>query len=258
MKLSENRLLYLFGIPFLLVIFAHSVAAADSELPKNKSGNYSGIIQWAGGLGEGFSLVQVRWGNHHDYERLVLEFHPVRGLEGSSEWPRMEISSEEYPARIVISVSGIAAETENLFTGADPFRKSRFISSLNIYDACDNLSLDLVPSMPVVYDIFSLRNPTRLVIDMKRSRAIPPAAERYSLRTLPLFGDQQCIFLKETESIGVSGRLLTDVSGMAIGEVGLYEDLEEAFSTRDRMVDLKKRFSLIVKTRGPLDTPADF
>ncbi len=247
-----------FLIPIVLTLIVSSTAPADSKLPDNKSSNYSRIIQWSGGLGEGFSLVQIRWGNHHDYERLVLEFHPVRGLEGTSEWPRMEISSEEYPVRITISASSVAGGTRNLFTDQNPFRKSRFISSLNIYDACDDLLLDLVPSMPVVYDIFSLWNPTRLVIDIKRSRAIPAAAERYSLRTLPLHGDQQCFFLKKTSEKGIDGRLLTDVSGQIIGEVGLYEDLEEAFSVRDSLVELKKRFSLIVKTRGPFDTPAEF
>ena len=258
MTVSKKKPRIFFLILIVLMLIVSSTAYADSQLPDNKSGNYSRIIQWSGGLGEGFSLVQVRWGDHHDYERLVLEFHPVRGLEGTGEWPRMEISSEEYPVRIIITVSGVVAGTQNLFTGQDPFRKSRFISSLNIYDACDDLLLDLVPSMPVVYDIFSLRSPTRLVIDMKRSRAIPPAAERYSLRTLPLHGDQQCLFLKTTSETGIDGRLLTDVSGQIVGEVGLYEDLEEAFSARDSMVDLKKRFSLIVKTRGPLDTPAEF
>ncbi len=254
--MTKSRIFFL--IPIVLTLIASSIASADSPLPDNKNGNYNRIIQWSGGLGEGFTLVQIRWGNHHDYERLVLEFHPVRGLEGTSEWPRMEISTEEYPVRMAISVSGVAGETQNLFTGQNPFQKSRFISSLNIYDACDDLLLDLVPSMPVVYDIFSLRNPTRLIIDMKRSRAIPAAAERYSLRTLPLHGDQKCFFLKKTSAKGIDGRLLTDVSGQIIGEVGLYEDLEEAFSARDSMADLGKRFSLIVKTRGAFDTPAEF
>lgn len=239
-------------------LLAGSHGRADTTMPSAKQGSYQENIQWSGGMGEGFTLVQIRWGGHREYERLVLEFRPVKGLESSHEWPRMEVVSENYPARLRISLPGSPGIARDIYLNSDPFAKSRLIAGLNFYDVCGELSLGIVPSMPVVYEIFALTSPTRLVIDIKRSRAIPPDLGMYSLRTLPLFGDQRCNFLVEAKKTGISGRLLTDKAGMVIGEAGLYPNPDEAFSQRNKLLDLRKMFSLVVKARGPFDIPVEF
>ncbi len=242
-------------VSFLL---GSSHSRANEMLPSAKHGNYSEIIQWAGGIGEGFTLVQVRWGGHKDYERLVLEFRAVKGLESSHEWPRMDVGSEDYPARLRISLPGSPGMARDLYPNADPVTKSRLIAGLNFYDSCGELSLNIIPSMPVIYEIFGLTSPTRLVVDIKKSRAIPPDIRKYSLRTLPLFGDQQCRFLEEAKRSRIPARLLTDSSGTVIGEAGLFPDPDEAFAEKEKLAEFRKKFSLIVKMRGPFDIPSEF
>jgi len=226
--------------------------AAAAPLPDGKTGDYLADIDFAGGSRDGMELYQIRWGSHGSFERVVLEF-----TGGAVDLPRMEIRTEKYPIRMVIGLPGAPHRSSSLFTSPDPFAKSRLLAGVSLFDLCqDNQSLALIPARPVEFDVFGLNNPPRIVIDLRLSQSLPPEQEKYSLRTLPLLGDQPCTFLEAARASGFTPRLLTDGSGNIFGEVDLYSNLREAFSARDGLKKLSEHFSLLVKTRGVMETPA--
>jgi hypothetical protein len=55
---------------------------------------------------------------------------------------------------------------------------------------------------------------------------------------------------------GFNPRLLTDRSGNVFGELKLYSSLEEAFRTKNQLKKLTEYYSLVVKARGVMETPA--
>ena len=94
------------------------------------------------------------------------------------------------------------------------------LSRLNIFDLCGgNQFLALIPARPLEYDVFALENPARLVIDLRLRVGIPSEQEKYSLRTLPLFGDQPCAFTEAARASDFNPRLLTDGAGNVFGDL---------------------------------------
>jgi hypothetical protein len=80
---------------------------------------------------------------------------------------------------------------------------------------------------------------------------------KYSLRTLPLYGDQVCLFLEDAADAGITPRLITDGDGNVFGEISLFDEEDEAFKAADRLKDtLGRKFSLVVKARGMMTVPA--
>ncbi len=231
--------------------------AAGDPIPGKKADRYQDRIDMIGGTGDGFTLSQIRWGDHRTFERVVLEFTPPDWDEGSRLVPRSLLRTEDYPSRLMIRIPGATGINASVFTEKKPLSKSRLLNGLTVFDSCGaSQVVSLEPARSLQFEVFTLSSPARIVVDMRLSRGIPPEAERYSLRTLPLLGDQQCVFLEEVAASGLTGRLLSDVSGRVIGEVGLFEDYRDAWDVKDKLSDLNRRFSLVVKRRGVMDTPA--
>lgn len=233
-------------------------AHSSNPLPATKSNRFTSNVQYTGGTGTGYTIEQIRWGDHHNFERVVLQFgtleHAAR--EGL---PRMKVETEFYPMRMAIRLPGSKNRGRNLLPPVDLFRKSLLVSSIDTFEVCTGGPIvTLTFARPVEFEVFTLTAPPRLVIDMILSR-MPPLREeeKFSLRTLPLYGDQVCLFLEAAAKAGVSPRLITDADGNVFGELGLFDEADEAFSAADRHnASLGKRFSLTVKARGVMTVPA--
>jgi hypothetical protein len=146
-----------------------------------------------------------------------------------------------------------------LFTDPAPFRKSKLITRVDTFDVCGGgQHLSVVPARPVEFEVFTLTNPPRLVIDVILSRMDPMRDQKkYSVRTLPLYGDQICILLDEAANGGITPRVITDADGNIFGELGLYDNADEAFAAVVRLGEtIGKQFSLKVKARGMMTVPA--
>jgi len=231
---------------------------ASGPFPETKSDRYASNLQYAGGSGTGYRLEQIRWGDHHNFERIVLQFSPPPG-GNSGVLPRMKVETEYYPMRLAVRLPGSSGRNEDFLPREDLFRKSRLLSAVDVFEVCGGgQHLALVPARPVEFEVFTLPSPPRLVIDVILSRMSPMREERkFSLRTLPLFGDQVCLFLDEAAAAGVTPRLITDAGGNVFGELGLYDDSDGAFAARGQLNRaLKGRFSLVVKPRGMMAVPA--
>jgi hypothetical protein len=252
-----NKPTIAFAAVTLFLIMAKP-ADSSSPLPAAKNNRFASNLQYTGGVGTGYRLEQIRWGDHHNFERIVLEFSPPSDVSGEV-LPRMKVETEFYPMRLAIRLPGSSHRNEDFLPSDELFRKSRFISGVDFFDVCSGgQHLTLIPARPVEFEVFTLTSPPRLVIDVTLSR-MPPMREeqKFSLRTLPLYGDQICLFLDESATSGVTPRLIKDTGGNVFAELGLYDNADEAFAARDRFKrSLGSKFSLIVKTRGMMDVPA--
>jgi len=171
----------------------------------------------------------------------------------------MKVETEFYPMRLLIRLPGVSARGSNFLSALNIFGKSRLISDLDTYEICEGGQLlAIVPARPVEFEVFTLTSPPRLVVDVILSRMSPMREERkFSVRTLPLYGDQVCLFLKEAANAGVTPRLITDAGGNVFGEVGLYNEPKEAFAAVHRYQgSFGKQFSLVTKARGMMTVPA--
>jgi hypothetical protein len=243
-------------ITFFLLLCAGPVFSS-SPLPVTKTGHYVSNLQYNGGEGTGYTLEQVRWGDHRNFERIVFEFSPP-GPERDVILPRMRLEIEYYPLRMAIRLPGSDQRRDEIFTSPEPFRKSRLITRVDSIDVCGGGQyLTIIPARPVEYEVFSLTSPPRLVIDVIMSRMDPIAEQKkLSLRTFPLHGDQVCIFLDQAAEAGVTPRLLTDTAGNVFGEIELYDDPDEAFtSLQNYRTTIGKSFALTIEARGTTEIP---
>jgi hypothetical protein len=246
------------GILFIFFSIAILPAHASSPLPAIKSNRFASNLQYTGGTETGYTLEQVRWGDHHNFERIVLEFSPSQAAN-DKDLPRMKVETEFYPMRMAIRLPGSKNRSEDFLPSEDLFRKSSLISGIDFFEVCEGgQHLTVIPARPVEFEVFTLTTPPRLVIDVILSR-MPPMREeqKYSVRTLPLYGDQICLLLEEAADAGVTPRLITDAEGNVFVELGLYDEADEAFTAAGRFKDsLGKHFSLTVKARGMMSVPA--
>jgi len=235
-----------------------SPAFSSSPLPAAKTNQFASNLQYTGGTGTGYALEQVRWGDHHNFERIVLEFSSPQG-SGDETLPRMKVETEFYPMRLAIRLPGSENRSRDFLPDGDLFAKSKLISDIDVFEVCGGgQHLTLIPARPVEFEVFALTSPPRLVIDVILSR-MPPMREdaKFSVRTLPLFGDQVCLLLDRAADAGVTPRLITDAEGNVFAELGLYNDTGEAFAAADRLkTSLGGNFSLTVKARGMMEVPA--
>lgn len=231
---------------------------SSSPLPTEKTGHYVSNVQYTGGEGTGYILEQVRWGDHGNFERIVFEFSPPEP-EGNEILPRMKIEIEYYPLRMAIRLPGSDRKRAEIFNSPDPFRKSKVISRVDSIDTCGGGQyLTIIPARPVEYEVFSLAGPPRLVVDVILSRMdLVAEQKKLSLRTLPLHGDQVCIFLDYAAQAGATPRLLTDTAGNVFGEIEIYEDPDEAFTNLQRYsASFGKNIALTIRARGMMEIPA--
>lgn len=249
--------LFIVAVLYVLVTTV-SVVHSSSPVPTTKTGHYVSNLQYTGGEGVDYKLEQVRWGDHRSFERVVFEFSPSVPEE-SETLPRMKLEVEFYPLRMAIRLPGSDPRREQIFISVEPFRKSKMISRVNTFDVCGGgQHMTLIPARPVEFDVFTLTSPPRLVVDVILSRMDPMREQKkLSLRTFPLYGDQVCYLLDEAADAGITPRLLTDSAGNVFGELGLYDDPDEAFQAQERLKNsIGKNFALMIRARGMMEVPA--
>lgn len=244
------------AITIFLCLHADPVYPSN-PLPAVKTGHYVSNLQYNGGEGTGYTLEQIRWGDHRDFERIVFEFSSP-APHGNEILPRMKLEIEYYPARMAIRLPGSDNRREEIFRSLEPFRKSMLITRVDSIDVCGGGQyLTIIPARPVEYEVFYLTSPPRLVVDIIMSRMDSlPEERKLSLRTLPLYGDQTCIFLDQAAEAGVTPRLLTDTAGNVFGEIALYKDPTEAISGLQQFkATIGKNFALVIEARGIMEIP---
>ena len=246
------------GVLFITLTAAALPAHSSSPLPVTKSNRFASNLQYTGGTRTGYTLEQIRWGDHHKFERIVLEFRSPQPDSGE-DLPRIKVETEFYPMGMAIRLPGSKTKGGGFLAPGDLFTKSKLISGVDIFDECEGgQHLTIIPARPVEFEVFTLPSPPRLVVDVMLSR-MPAMREeqKHSVRTLPLYGDQVCLLLEKAADAGVTPRLITDADGNVFGELGLFDEADEAFAALNQLKgSLGKQFSLSVKSRGMMTAPA--
>jgi hypothetical protein len=246
------------GVLLIALTMATLPAQSGSPLPVTKSNRFASNLQYTGGTGTGYTLEQIRWGDHHNFERIVLEFRSPQP-DSSEDLPRMKVETEFYPMGMAIRLPGSKSKSEGFLSTEDLFINSKLISGIDIFDVCGGgQHFTIIPARPVEFEVFTLPSPPRLVLDVMLSR-MPAMREeqKHSVRTFPLYGDQVCLLLEKAADAGVTPRLITDADGNVFGELGLFDEADEAFAAVNRLKEsLGNQFSLSVKSRGMMTVPA--
>ena len=89
------------GVLFITLTAAALPVHSSSPLPVTKSNRFAANLQYTGGTGTGYTLEQIRWGDHHSFERIVLEFRSPLPDSGE-DLPRMKVETEFYPMGMAI------------------------------------------------------------------------------------------------------------------------------------------------------------
>lgn len=113
----------------------------------------------------------IRWSSHHGYERVVFDIYKWHGVFDTTPYKATsftglyQIGKEEQESRHLDGeILGYRAFTAKL----PSFTKSKLIEKMQIIpNEEDSYYFTFTLKKPVAYKVFTLKHPTRIVIDIK-------------------------------------------------------------------------------------------
>lgn len=168
-----------------LIAISGAASAQDAKVVSNYTQlkpqqQYIGKIYSGGRTLDGTGLLGIRYGNHTDFKRIVLDFaHSNADLGSADTWapapavPRWVVKVQDNPYRLEIRLSECSQVDGFKVTGEDPYPtycaldKGGDVRQVNIYFG-----------VPVKVKIFEIEKPgpARLVIDVqsRQSQLVNP------------------------------------------------------------------------------------
>ena len=136
------------------------------------SGGYKSSGYFSGGkLSEGLDVKTIRWHKHDGYERLVFDIYAWDGVFGENPY---EKSNETGLYQIGIELQNALNLDGELsgyrgFSAKMPrFTNSKMLKKMQVFSNDDGsflFTIDL--KRAVTYKVFALKNPARIIIDIK-------------------------------------------------------------------------------------------
>jgi hypothetical protein len=136
------------------------------------SGGFKSYGYFSGGSGgKDLNVKSVRWHTHNGYERLVFDISKWDGVLGNypykstNETGTYEIGTELQNARYIDGeLSGFRS-----FSGNMPyFKKSKILEKMQVFPNGDDSYLSRINlKRTASYKVFTLKNPARIIIDIK-------------------------------------------------------------------------------------------
>jgi hypothetical protein len=145
---------------------SHTVTEQDSPY-----GPGSTSSQTVGTIIDGLQLLDIRWGDHDSYFRVVFDMGTSDG-QPVLQIPHAEASLEEGGTKIKVLLSGVRsishnpnAEATNLSVGND------LVTSIERFPTYDDqlLGFTINLSRPATFSLAGLGSPGRIVIDIVKS-----------------------------------------------------------------------------------------
>ena len=123
------------------------------------------------GSGEDLDIKTIRWHQHKGYERLVFDIYEWDGVFGENPYQRSnftgvyQIGTEKKGTLFLDGeVSGYRAFSADM----PSFSKSKIIKKMEVYSNDDGSFLFSVKlKRAAAYKVFTLKNPARIIIDIK-------------------------------------------------------------------------------------------
>jgi hypothetical protein len=158
------------NIVFLLVFLNLAIASTGPriEVLEKKTGHYRSDGFFVGGKKEVTTaqLTDIRRANNNDFERVVFDLD----LE-EKDFPFFQIQNAEGESRIIVSFWANVQYAFNSEKIKKNFEKSKNIKKVNIIprleDGLTIIELQLKNKISPKLDVFVLKNPNRLIIDLK-------------------------------------------------------------------------------------------
>ncbi len=182
MKIIKNPSKKSWGyiIPTLLLIggafflFSKSIGASNplAGVGGFMSGGYKSSGYFSGGkITDGLDVKSIRWHKHDGYERLVFDIYKWDGVFGNNPYEKTnevgvyQIGKENAD---VLSLDGELSGYRS-FSAKKPYLKnSKIIKDMEIYsDDESGFLFSFSLKKPASYKVFTLKNPARIIIDIK-------------------------------------------------------------------------------------------
>lgn len=136
------------------------------------SGGYKSSGYFSGGkLSEGLDVKTVRWHKHDGYERLVFDIYAWDGVFGNHPYKKShetglyQIGMELQNA---LSLDGELSGYRDFSAKMPHFANSKMLKKMQVLSNDDGSYLfTLELKRAVTYKVFTLKNPARIVIDIK-------------------------------------------------------------------------------------------
>jgi hypothetical protein len=124
-----------------------------------------------GSIAEDLNVKSIRWHKHNGYERIVLDIYKWNGVFSETPYKKAHETGLYQIGREVITAASIDGEISGYraFTANMPhFSKSASIKKMEVFSNDDNSFIfTLSLKYPAAYKVFTLKNPARIVIDIK-------------------------------------------------------------------------------------------
>ena len=165
-------------IPSLLLIagalflFVKSTGGLGSVMGGIMNGGYksSGYFA-AGNMTDGLDVRAIRWHKHDGYERLVFDIYKWDGVFNDNPYQKTDevglyqIGKEDSDS---LSLDGEISGYRAFSATMPSFAKSKLIKYLQIFPNDENSFLfTFTLKSPASYKVFTLKNPARIIIDIK-------------------------------------------------------------------------------------------
>lgn len=234
----------------------------EREAATMKEENYMQSGTFIGGeITDGRSVGNIDHGIHDDYERLVLDIYEgsYQELEDPAEIPNyFEVTKEDYPSRLVYTLSGIRGLPEEI----PDLSNMDFFSDMDTIPFFDDATIQLAAYMQesIEFEVFELHDPAKIVTDISPVEGEDEYTTVYSLRTASISQDDNIedigsLGFKFEERNAEQVRTLHSEDETLFVEEGYYSTLEEA---EDRKIELENDgidFELHIEERGMYDIP---
>lgn len=124
-----------------------------------------------GKITDGLDVHTIRWHKHDGYERLVFDIYKWTGVFGESPFKKSEVTGVYHIGREIEHAKIIDGEVSGFraFSAKIPnFKGSQRIKGIETFSEDDSsylFSIEL--KKEAKYKVFSLKNPARIIIDIK-------------------------------------------------------------------------------------------
>ncbi len=218
-----------------------------------------------GEITDGADVRQVSWFKLDNIERIEISIYDWEEISVRTARNRVsyfELESALYPDSFRVLFFGVRAFTayENLGELNESFGQSTLIHSIFPIIMLDDsaYSIGIVFKKPVEFEVYELKNPGKIVIDLSMIDERAPSKEIYSLRTLsklPFSETTEYVRLAVEEASDQPTRYLADVNGDYLLEVGQYMTREEAAAQKENIMLNGPSIKLVIEKRRQTDLP---
>jgi len=174
MSKTKKKISFAYIIPALLLvggaIFLFMRINGDSG--GFFSGGYKSYGYFQGGeMSEDLDVRSVRWHQHKGYERVVFDVSKYDGVFGSAPYKdtgEVGIYQIGIEVKNGLSIDGELSGYRAFSARAPSFKKSKLINKMEIFpNDIQSFLFSLELKKPASYKVFTLKNPTRIIIDIR-------------------------------------------------------------------------------------------